>query len=154
GFPNTARTAYIRESRQLVIEYDLPPFDVVPGVARFKCIKTQNAIVEVPRPLSERKRLYAVTIAQVALRVLRDVFVADRPLYLETVVLNGYVNAVNPATGHSVRPCLITVRTSREALLSLNLAQVARMLKGSQRLRVEQPVRTRTRTPCPRIRHG
>src|SRR5262249_33377507 len=57
GFPNTARTAYIRESRQLVIEYDLPPFDVVPGVARFKCIKTQNAIVEVPRPLSERKRL-------------------------------------------------------------------------------------------------
>src|SRR5439155_19387343 len=91
---------------------------------RFKYIKAQNAIVEVPQPLSERKRLYAATIAQVALRVLRDVFVADSPQYLETVVLNGYVSAVNPATGHSVRPCLITVRTNREALLSLNLAQV------------------------------
>jgi restriction system protein len=124
GFPNTARVAYVAESRQLVIEYSFPPFDVVPAATRFRYVKAQNAIVEVARPLSERKRLYTGVIAQVALRVLRDVFLADEPKYLETVVFNGYVNAVDPTTGHAVRSCLITVRTSRDAFLTLNLGQV------------------------------
>jgi restriction system protein len=63
-------------------------------------------------------------IAQVTLRTLFELFRADRTGYLDTVVLNGYVDSVDKGTGRSVPICLVTVRTSRDTFTQLNLSQV------------------------------
>jgi restriction system protein len=72
----------------------------------------------------QRKRLYTSVIAQTALRTVYEVFQADRPGHIDSVVLNGYVNTFDPGSGMPVRPRLVTVRTTREAFCALNLAQV------------------------------
>ncbi|HXR66908.1 MAG TPA: restriction endonuclease [Ktedonobacteraceae bacterium] len=124
GFPQKVKLAYVPESKQLVVEYDLPAFDVVPGVSLYKYVKAKDGITETVRPLAQRKTLYASIIAQISLRTLSELFRADRMECLDMVVFNGYTASINKGTGQSIRTCLVTVRTSRNIFMGLNLSQV------------------------------
>jgi restriction system protein len=119
-----SRLAYVPESKQLVVETDLPPFTVVPQVAAYRYVKTGDKVTSAARPVGQRKSLYASLIAQVALLTVRDVLLADRWGYVDTVVFNGHVDTVNPGTGHAEHPCLITLRVSKDALSSIDLSRV------------------------------
>jgi len=124
GFPQHAKVAYVPESKQLVVEYDLPAFETIPEMSGFKYIKTNDEITTTPRPMAQRKLLYAALVAQVALRTLYELFAADRKGYIETLVFNGYVESIDKGTGRSVRTCLITLRTNRETFMALDLSKV------------------------------
>lgn len=124
GFPQKAKVAYVPESKQLVIEYDLPPFDVVPTVASYKYVKAKDEIAETARPAAQRKALYASVVAQVTLRTLHEIFESDRAGHVDTLIFNGYVDSIDRATGQPVRTCVVTVRTSHDVFGKINLAQV------------------------------
>ncbi|GAC1374125.1 MAG: restriction endonuclease [Ktedonobacteraceae bacterium] len=124
GFPQHTKLAYIPESKQLVVEYDLPPFEIIPEVGTYKYIKAKDSITESTRPLAQRKSLYASVIAQITLRTLNELLKADRMGLLDVLVFNGYVESVDRGTGHSIRTCLITVRTNRDVFTELHLHQV------------------------------
>lgn len=124
GFPQHWRLAYVPESRQLVVEYDLPAIDVVPTVKAYRYVKASDTITETSRPAAHVKAQYASVIAQTALRVVDEVFEADRQGHIESVVLNGMVSTSDPATGRSIRPCLVTLRTTRATFEDLDLSRV------------------------------
>lgn len=124
GFPQHWRLAYVPDSHQLVVEYDLPTLDVVPKVKAYRYVKSSDTITETARPAAEVKEQYASVIAQTTLRVIHEVFEADRLGHVETVVFNGLVTTVDPATGKQIRPCLVSVRTTRSAFAELDLSRV------------------------------
>jgi restriction system protein len=124
GFPQHAKLAYVPESKQLVIEYDLPSFNVIPDVGSFRYVKTKDEVTQTARPLAQRKTLYSSVVAQVTLRSLYELFKADRMGQIDIIVLNGYVASIDKGTGHPIRTCLITVRTSRDTFTQLNLSKV------------------------------
>ena len=124
GFPQHAKLAYVPESKQLVVEYDLPTLDIIPAVGSYKYVKAKDEVTETARPLTQRKTLYSSVIAQVTLRSLKELFKADRRGYLETIVFNGYVSTIDKGTGRPIRTCLVTVRTSQDPFTQLNLSQV------------------------------
>ncbi len=124
GFPQSAKVAYVPESKQLVVEYDLPPFEIVSPVSAYKYTKTKDVVTETARPLAQRKLLYTSIVAQLTLRTLYELFKADRMEYLSNIVFNGYVSSIDKGTGRPVRTCVVTVRTSRETFLQLNLSHV------------------------------
>jgi restriction system protein len=118
------RLAYVPESKQLVVEYELPGSSVVPLAAGFKYVKSTDSVTSSARPASQRKALYASVIAHITLRTLSELYAADRLGYLDTVVFNGHVNTINPGTGHPEHPCLVTVRTTADIIRSLDLTKV------------------------------
>ncbi len=125
GFPCDAKVAYISGSRQLVVEYDLPELEaVIPTAKGYTYVKTGDRVNESARPEKQRRALYAGVVARVVLRSLHELFSADLRGMVETIVFNAHVDTINPATGQPVRPCLVTVRTTREAFQALNLAAV------------------------------
>lgn len=63
-------------------------------------------------------------MAQSALRTLYEVFQADRTGHIETVVFNGHLDTLDRSTGKPIRPCLVTVRTTKHAFAELDLANV------------------------------
>lgn len=132
GFPKQHRMAFVPESKQLVVEYELPPLDVVPTDKVYRYVKARDAIEDTARPASQVKALYASIVAQVTIRTLHELFEADRTAKLETVVFNGFVNTVDPAIGKPVTPHLVTVRASRDVFLQLDLRNVEPLacLKG------------------------
>jgi len=132
GFPRTYRMAFVPESKQLVVELQLPSIDVVPKIKQYRYVKVRDAMEETARPQAQIKGLYASVVAQLTLRTMHELLEADRTGKLETVVLNGYVDTIDPATGRPISPHLVTVRVSREAFMQLDLHNVepAACLKG------------------------
>lgn len=124
GFPQQHKVAFVPESRQVVVELDLPTFEVAPEPVEYRYVKTKDEIAAKARPVSQRKGLYARVVAQVALRTVHELFESDRAGHFDSVVFNGHVDTIDPRTGQPTRPCLITLRTTREMFESLDLARV------------------------------
>ena len=125
GFPCEYRIAYRQEPRELVIEYRLPPADVVPRARDFRYVKTRGEVDELPQPVKEIKDLYASVIYQVALRTMWECFAAaEAHEVLDTVVFNGIVPATNRATGKSEELHLVSAPASRATFSELVLGQL------------------------------
>lgn len=120
-FPHQTRALYRPEPKELVVEYELPPQIVVPVVREYKYVQSRDEIDEIKRPIKEIKERYARLIAQVALRVLHEVFTADPAGTISVASFNGHVSTIDPATGQPVRPCLISVGVTREVFDTLVL---------------------------------
>ena len=123
-FPSHFRIAYVPESKQLVVEYELPTVDVIPDVKQFRYVKARDVIDESPRATTQIRSLYSQIICQLTLRTLHEIFESDSAEVIETVVLNGFVPTIDPATGQSVKPHLVTVRTAKKSFAALQLASV------------------------------
>jgi restriction system protein len=124
GFPNASRIAYVPDSTQLILEYELPSLDVVPEVATHKYVKSKDEIVTTARAAAHRRAAYVSIIAQTTLRTLHEVFCATQSLVVESIVFNGHVSAIDKGTGRKVHPCIVTVRVTRDVFKGLNLANV------------------------------
>lgn len=124
GFPQVFKFAYVPESRQAVVEYELPTVEVVPAIKAYRYVKAGDTIAESARPQSQIKALYASAVAQVAIRTLYELFRSDKGGHLGTVVFNGLVDTTDPGSGRRIRPCLVTVRTTRESFSELDLSHI------------------------------
>lgn len=124
GFPQEFRIAYALESKELVIEYELPTVDVVPSVLEFKYVKTRDAVEQKQRKHSEVRDIYQDVIAATTLRTIHEVFEADQGKHIEVITFNGFVQTVDPATGKDIKPHLISVRATRGQFSELDLRRV------------------------------
>lgn len=124
GFANEWRLAFVPDSAQLVVEYELPTLEVIPTVKVYKYVKSTDTISKTPLPVSQVRAQYAAIVAQTALRVVHEMLEADRESHIESIVFNGMVKTTDPATGKAIHPCLLTLRTTRSRFGELDLAQV------------------------------
>ncbi|MEU6054511.1 restriction endonuclease [Streptomyces xanthochromogenes] len=125
GFPRQVAAAFDRGARQLVLDWELPPIDVVPEVKSVRYVASSDQEKETARPVTQRRALYRDALAQCVLLVLRDLFAADEFGMLDSVVVNGFVDDVDPATGRRAEIFLAAVSVPRAAFEPLNLGQVS-----------------------------
>ena len=123
GFPAERHAGYVPESSLLAVEWFLPTFDIIPAHKAFRHVKTRKTIEPTARPPADAQRLYNAVIAQVAVRTVREVFTATPDDMVSTVVFNGHVDTVDPATGRRIQPPLISMRATREKFDELVLAE-------------------------------
>jgi restriction system protein len=118
------RVTYSVESKELVIEFDLPRPDIVPSVLEYKYVRARDAIDSKARKQVEIKDLYQDIIAAIALRTIHEVLESDHGEHVNVVTFNGFVHTIDPTTGRDIRPCLISVRTTRERFEEIDLSRV------------------------------
>jgi restriction system protein len=124
GFPQSFRLAYSEQSKELVIEYELPTVEVIPKVAECRYIRTRDELIEKLRKPADIAKDYSDVIASVVLRTLHEVFEADHGSVVDVAVFNGIVQTVNPATGRDTRPCIISLRVVKSEFNLLDLRRV------------------------------
>lgn len=124
GFPQEFRLAYTPESKELVIDYELPNIGLVPTEGEHKYVKSRDVIEIKPRKPAEVKNLYQDVVSAVALRTLHEVFEADQGGHLAVATFSGFVQTVDPTTGRDVRPYLVSVRVTREKFDALDLRRI------------------------------
>ncbi|MEV6807833.1 restriction endonuclease [Streptomyces sp. NPDC051132] len=124
GFPRQVAAAFDPAARQLVLDWELPGYDVVPEAKSVRYVPAQDEDKESARPVTQRRGLYREVLAQSLLLVLRQLFAADEYGILDSVALNGFVDAHDPATGRRTHIVLATVMAQRVALAGLHLEQV------------------------------
>ena len=77
GFPQEFRTAYLPESKELVIEYELPDTTIIPTASEYTYVKAKDEIKEKERKAADVKSLYQDIVAAVCLRTIHELFEAD-----------------------------------------------------------------------------
>ncbi|MFE7573543.1 restriction endonuclease [Streptomyces sp. NPDC057521] len=122
--PRQVAAAYDSGARQLVLNWELPRYDVVPEAKSVRYMINADQEKESPRPVTQRRALYRDVLAQCLLLVLRDLFAADEFGALESVALNGFVDDHDPATGRRMPMFLGTVMATRADFAELHLEQV------------------------------
>ncbi|MFI6981380.1 restriction endonuclease [Embleya sp. NPDC050154] len=144
GFSDHATVAFDAAARQLVVDHELPTTDVVPGIARVRYVKTDDQEKEVARTATDRRAIHRDVLAQSAIRILAELFFADHEGILDSVVLNGFVQAVNPATGRHGRTYLLTVTAQAREFREVSLDRVDALacleaMRGTLSARPDRP---------------
>ncbi|MFI6564505.1 restriction endonuclease [Streptomyces sp. NPDC050534] len=124
GFPRQVTAAYDPAARELVLDWELPGYGVVPGTKSVRYMPTVDQDKETPRPVGQRRALYREVLAQSMVLVLHELFAADEFDALESVALNGFVDDHDPATGRRAHIFLATVMARRCVFGGLHLEQV------------------------------
>ncbi|HEY8981057.1 MAG TPA: restriction endonuclease [Streptomyces sp.] len=123
-FPRQLSAAYDQAARQLVLDWELPGYGVVPEAKAVRWSPGDDQYRETARPVTQRRALYRETVAQSALLVLHQLYAADTAGVLDSVVLNGFADGPDPVTGLRAQHILVTASAVRSSFTSLNLAQV------------------------------
>ncbi|WP_369169349.1 restriction endonuclease [Streptomyces sp. R28] len=124
AFPRQVAAAFDPAARQLVLEWELPSYDVVPEAKSVRYVPADDQDKETARPVTQRRALYREVLAQSLLLVLHQLFAADEHGVLDSVALNGFVDAPDPATGRQSHIVLATVMAQRAIFTGLHLEQV------------------------------
>ena len=119
-----AEVGYSPESRHLVVDLELPDMGVIPEEAGYRYVKSTDSIEPIARPVAKRRAAYGNLISQVALKCIDTVFRSAQGDAVESLTLNGMLDAVDPATGQEVRVCLLSVRVSDDTFRTLKLGAV------------------------------
>ena len=108
--------AYRPENRDLVVEFELPPQEVIPKGRSYRYVKSRDAIEPLPRPKDEIKQRYAQLIACIALRTLNEIFCATSADVVTAITFNGRVSTIDRTTGRPDRQHLLSVSADRPKL--------------------------------------
>ncbi|WP_250035612.1 restriction endonuclease [Paractinoplanes maris] len=123
-FPQHFRLAYLPKQRHLLIEYHLPPIEVIPHVKEYRYDRFRDDVTAIPRDETEIRRRYVEVIARVTLRTIHEVIEADRGGLVRQVSFNGIVDTIDRRTGRFVRPTLVSIQTARETFAAIKLRRV------------------------------
>lgn len=127
-FPQEFMILYQNDSKQMIIEYRMPDINFVPKVLEFSYVKSKDEIREKAMKANERREIYTDVVAAVAIRTIHEVFEADHHGHIDVVVLNGYVETIDPSTGQDVKPYLLSVRATKDQFLKLVLDRIDKVL--------------------------
>ncbi|MCV7031989.1 hypothetical protein [Mycobacterium sherrisii] len=114
--------SYSQPRRQLTVEYQLPGADVVPKVKAYRHVKARDTVVATARPAGQVKALYASIIAQLTVLALATAFAVDDTRCFDVVIFDGVIETIDPSTGESQRPCLVSVRADAGGFAALDLS--------------------------------
>ncbi|MFF4265554.1 restriction endonuclease [Streptomyces virginiae] len=123
--PRQVTAAYDPAARQLVLDWELPGYAVVPEARAVQYLPSTDQDKVKPRPVTERRALYRDLLAQCVLLVVHELYAADEFDVLDSVVVNGFVDCHDPVTGQEARFVLATVPAARSAFAGLRLEQVS-----------------------------
>lgn len=123
-FPQTFDLDFNLSTKVLVINYQLPSISKLPTLKEVRFIQSRNELTEKHISQIQLNKIYDNLLYQIVLRSIHEIFEADQINSVASVVFNGYVDSINPATGHEVNACILSMQVNREEFEDINLASI------------------------------
>jgi len=147
-FPRIWNLDYNPDTKMLLIEYSLPNIDALPNLKEVKYLASRDELVETHFQEAVMEKVYDALIYKITLRTIHEIFESDVVDAIDAIVFNGWVNAVDKATGQEINGCIVSIQVTKEEFAAINLAKVDpkacfKKLKGvgSSKLAALVPVR-------------
>lgn len=113
-----------QESNLLIIDYRLPTPEKFPTLAEVKYIATKNELKETHLSESQIAKIYENTIYNITLRTIHEIFNADQAEAINIIVFNGWVKAINKATGKPNKSCIASIQIEKKEFSEIDLSKV------------------------------
>jgi restriction system protein len=127
AFTQQFKVVYVPESKQLVIDYELPAAKIIPTIAEVNYDHSKDEIHGVARKPIEIEELYQDIVAAITLRTITEVFTADLAQHLDKVIFNGFVHTVDSTTGKDVQTYLISVRATKDSFSGIDVNNIDKL---------------------------
>lgn len=124
SFPKDFDIDYNPETKLLIVEYLLPSPDCFPTLIEVKYIATKKEMKEVYLSESQLFKIYDNAIYKIVLRTIHELFEADQSNAIEAIVFNGWVNAINNATGKTVNNCIVSIQVNKPEFIEIKLSNI------------------------------
>ena len=115
---------YLKENKTLIISYFLPNADTVPRIIQHKYVSTRNEIDEIVLTDKKFEKFYNDIIYMCCLKTINDVLNSDDNNIIDNIVYNGWIKYIDKSTGKNAESCIITIETSKEKFLDINIENV------------------------------
>ena len=115
---------YNKESKTLIIDFSLPSIDKLPKLKEVKYLVTKDEFSESYINEKELNSLYDELIYQVTLRTHHEIYESDIISAIDSVVFNGWVEFIDKAIGQLTNSCIVSLQTSKDEFLAINLSHV------------------------------
>lgn len=123
-FPKDFSIKYVPDNKLLIIDYVLPSPNDLPKIAEVKFIASRNELKEILLSESQQSKVYDSTVYKTTLRTLSELFQADKAEAIEEIAFNGWVNAINKATGKNENTCIVTIKVKKADFKEIELLKV------------------------------
>jgi restriction system protein len=122
SFPKSFEIDYNPDNKILIVEYSLPSLDQFPTLNEVKFIR--NELKEYYISDAQHQKMFEATMYNITLRTIHELFEADKIIAIDAITFNGWVNAVNKATGKRENNCILSIQVKRNEFLEIDLAHV------------------------------
>lgn len=123
-FPKDFEIDYNPQSKILLVEYVLPAPSNFPTLVEVKYIATKKELKETHLSETQIAKIYDNTIYKITLRTLHELFEADQANAIDAIVFNGWVSAINKATGKRVNNCIVSIQAKKIEFIEIELSNV------------------------------
>jgi len=123
-FPKDFDLDYNSDSKLLIVEYVLPAPDDLPMLIDVRYIAAKKELKESYLSETQLSKIYDSAIYKITLRTLHELFEADKVEALEEIIFNGWVNAIDKATGKKVSNCIVTIQARKAEFNEIELSNV------------------------------
>ncbi|MBE7546622.1 MAG: restriction endonuclease [Planctomycetia bacterium] len=123
-FPQEFDLDYNPETKIMIVDYSLPPIDVLPRLKEVKYIKTRDEFSESFLADSTVNNLYDDLIYQITLRTIHELYESDVVNAIDSIIFNGIVESIDKSTGQNTTACIVSVQANKQEFLSINLEPV------------------------------
>jgi len=115
---------YNPENEILIVEYQFPSPEDFPKEKEVKYIASQKTLKKILISETEQTKIFDNAIFSITLRTLHELFEADAINAIKAISFNGWVNAVNKATGKKEINCILSIQALKEEFMQIELAHV------------------------------
>ncbi|NLO00790.1 MAG: restriction endonuclease, partial [Bacteroidales bacterium] len=124
SFPKDFDLEYNPETKVLLVEYLLPSPDCLPRLSEVKFIATRKEFKEVNMSEAQFSKLYDTTIYKIVLRTIHELYESDQVNSLDAIIFNGWVSAINKATGKMLNSCIVSIEVKKSEFLEIDVAYI------------------------------
>ncbi|MDE8051299.1 restriction endonuclease [Erysipelothrix rhusiopathiae] len=116
---------YNVEGSYLIVDLKLPTIEDLPTIKEVKYIKSRKEFKEVAFSKMYIDKLYEKVIYSLVLVVLKNIFISDnRYNYVESVIMNGFIETVDLSTGLNHSPFILSTEVKKSDFEIINLANI------------------------------
>ena len=117
--------SFLDDTKILIVDFNLPSIESLPKLKEVKYNASDNSFREINLSDNEINKLYDDLLYQITLKTKYELYKTDKANMLKGIVLNGYVNGIDQSTGHEIDKCILSIKTSKEEFLAINLERVS-----------------------------
>lgn len=126
---------YRKAGKILLVDFYLPRREIIPRLKLMKYVQSRKEFTESQISEKQVNDVYNNLLYSLILELTNVVYQADKHSHIDSVVINGWLEEINQATGNLENFCLMSLQTNKTNFQELNLGRVDpkecfRKLKG------------------------
>lgn len=124
SFPQKFEIDYNPANKILIVEYELPSIECFPKIKDVKYIAARKELKETFISDSQLNKMFDEAMYKITLRTIHELFEADKANALDAISFNGWVNAINKATGKPESNCIVSIQAKKKDFLEIDLSKI------------------------------